>query len=374
MSARGEGFRVAMVGACPYPVPQGSQVLLRDTARGLRDRGHDVHLVVYGYGGAEEPSDRPIHRCRTVPGARRTAAGPSPFKPFLDAALVATLRRVVREERIQVVHAHNYEGLIVALAAGHRPIIYHAHNAMADELPHFLPGNRFPARLGTWLDGTFPKCADHVIAPHDALAGYLAERGCDPARISTIPPPVDPELLQPCHAASGTPPVLYAGNLDRYQNLGLLALAMERVRGVLPDARFVVATAQPGRVPGAEMVSVPDAAALRDVMAQEAVFACPRVSWSGYPMKLLNAMAAGMAVVACAGAAYPLSHEHDGIVVPDNDADAFGAALAGLLENPERRRSLGEKARETALSRHDPDAIAARIEALYEGLTRDITE
>ena len=116
--------RVAMVAACPYPVPQGSQVLLRDTALALHDRGHDVHLVVYGYGIGENHTGLPIHRCRHVPGARKTAAGPSLAKPVLDVALAATLRRVVRTHHLDVVHAHNYEGLLVALAAHTRPIVY----------------------------------------------------------------------------------------------------------------------------------------------------------------------------------------------------------------------------------------------------------
>jgi hypothetical protein len=56
---------------------------------------------------------------------------------------------------------------------------------------------------------------------------------------------------------------------------------------------------------------------VQPALAPDAVVACPRVSWSGYPIKLLNAMAAGKAIVACASAAYPLTHERDGLVVPD---------------------------------------------------------
>ena len=110
-------LRIAMVAACPYPVPQGSQVLFRTTAEAVRRRGHDVHLVVYGYGAGEDDGTLPVHRCRSIPGMRRTLAGPSWGKPLADAALVATLRRVIREQSIDIVHAHNYEGLIVALAA-----------------------------------------------------------------------------------------------------------------------------------------------------------------------------------------------------------------------------------------------------------------
>ena len=362
-------YRVAMVGACPYFVPQGSQVYLRDTALGLRERGHEVHLVVYGYGLGDDGTSLPVHRGATVPGARKTAAGPSLAKPFLDLALAATLRQVVRDARIDIVHAHNYEGLLVALAARKRPIVYHAHNAMADELPYYFRGRRAAQRLGAWLDRAFPRRADHVIVPHAALAEYLVACGCTLSRVSVVPPPMNVELFEACRVEEALPPVLYAGNLDAYQNLELLERAMERVRAALPEARLVIATGHEGPFPAAEVIPAAGFDALRRVLATDAVFACPRVSWSGYPIKLLNAMAAGMACVACQGAAHPLTHEENGLVVPDNDEAAFAEALISLLTRPERRRQLGQNARQTTASRHDPGQIAARIEQVYSGLS-----
>lgn len=359
-------YRIVMVGACPYPVPQGSQVLLRSTALALRDRGHDVHLVVYGYGVGADDTGLKVHRCARVPGARRVAAGPSLGKPVLDAALVAALRRVVREVSPDVVHAHNYEGLLVALAAGRHPIVYHAHNAMADELPHFLPHSRW---MGLWLDRTFPRRADHIIAPHQRLADYLGQCGCASSKISVIPPCVDIASFDASTEVAETPPVLYTGNLDRYQNLDLLLRAMDRVRTRLPDTRLIIATAENRTVPSAEMVLTPDFPALKQVLMQDAVVACPRISWSGYPIKLLNAMAAGKAIVACQGAAYPLTHNHDGLVTPDNDEQAFADALVRLLTDRALRVLLGRNARDTIAARHAPQHIAASIERMYSNLS-----
>lgn len=360
-------YRIAMVAACPYPAPQGSQVLLRQTAEGLRQRGHDVHLVVYGYGAGEWREEAWVHRCARIPGARRTAPGPSLMKPVLDWALVRELKRVIREHDIEIVHAHNYEGLIAALAAGKRPIVYHAHNAMADELPHFLPMTGFAGKL---LDRRYPRRADAVIAPHQRLAEYLAGQGCDAARIAVIPPPADLATFGCLPAITGAelvmPPVLYTGNLDRYQNLDLLARAMARLHETAPNARLLVATASRGKgIPGAETVPVHGAETLREVLAQDVVVACPRVSWSGYPIKLLNTMAAGRAVVACQSAAHPISHRHDGVIVPDNDVDAFAEALHWLIRDGSVRARIGKNARATAAFNHDPIRISVAIEEVY---------
>jgi len=364
-------YRIAMVCACPFPVPQGSQVLLKTTAQILQRRGHEVCLVVYGYGLGEDDSGVTLRRCLRVPFARRTAAGPSLGKPLLDLALLSTLRRVVGEERIDIVHAHNYEGLLVALGAAHRPIVYHAHNAMADELPHYLGRRPKAADAGRWLDRQVPRRADAVIAPHAALGDYLVASGCLAAKVHVIPPSVDVTAFAPPEVGEALPPVLYTGNLDGYQNLGLLRAAMDRVRAALPEARLVAATADRRDLPGAEKVFTADYAAVRDVLGRDSVVAMPRVSWSGYPMKLLNAMAAGRAIVACRSAAHPLRDGKTGLVVPDDDVEAFAAALLRLLQDPALRLRLGTAAREAAATNHDPDRIAERIEAVYGRLGQD---
>jgi glycosyltransferase involved in cell wall biosynthesis len=361
-------YRIAMVGACPYPVPQGSQVFLRESALAIQSRGHEVHLVVYGHGTGWQQDDLKVHRCSRVPGDTRTSAGPSWVKPLLDLSLLFTLQRVVRQEKIDLVFAHNYEALLVALAAGKRPLVYQAHNAMADELPHYFRWKRLPEMAGRWLDRTFPRRADRVIAPHRRLAGHLIVRGCDHARVRIVLPPLDARLFEPCSPAKEMPPVLYTGNLDAYQNLGLLFAAMDRVRARIPEARLLVATAEQAELPGAELVPTPGFDSLQRVLAQDSVFAVPRVSWSGYPIKILNAMAAGKAIVACESAAYPIIHEVNGLVTPDNDTEAFADALLRLMQDQRLRTDLGRNARETVLRDHPPEVIAAQLENIAREL------
>ncbi len=359
-------LRLAMVGACPYPVPQGSQVFLRETALALRARGHEVRLVVYGHGLYPDDTGLPIHRTRRWPGDTTTRSGPNWAKPVLDLNLWWTLRAVCRRHRIDVVHAHNYEGLLVALGSG-RPVVYHPHNAMSDELPYYFEGPRRRAMaewFGRWLDRRVPRRAQRVVAPHRRLAGHLIIRGCAHNRVRVVPPPLEVERFTPAAAGGGRPHVLYAGNLDAYQNLDLLFAAMARVRIEAPDTRLRIATADPIDVVGADVVSVRDFPAVRAELAQDAVFAVPRVSWSGYPIKLLNAMAAGLPVVACESAAYPLTHRESGLVVPDNDAQAFADALRELLNDPRLRAELGRNARAKVARENNPERIAEAIERI----------
>src|SRR5437867_7628635 len=92
-------MRIALVLAGPFPDMRGSQVLVRHLADGIRGRGHAVHLVTYG----RVRTDRP---------------GPRPGRLVRDLVLIGRLWRTVRRERIDVIHAHNYEAAIAALAVG----------------------------------------------------------------------------------------------------------------------------------------------------------------------------------------------------------------------------------------------------------------
>lgn len=369
-----DSLNIAVVGACPYPVPQGSQVYLRNTALALRAAGHNVHLVTYGYGLGDDPSGLPLHRASNVPFARRTAAGPSIAKPVQDAFLVQKLREMVRTHHIDIVNAHNYEGLAVALAARVRPIVYHPHNALMDELPHYFPARGLAESAGRALDKALPRRADLVVAPHEELAGYLVAVRCDPNRVKVVPAPIELDTIRQRPQTNSRPALVYMGNLDRYQNLGLLRSVIAHVRQEIPDAELVVAT---GASRASDLLHVSEFARVvrtessKDLLHElpdGAVFVCPRVSWSGYPIKLLNAMAAALPIVCCASAAHPLTHEENGLVIPDNNVQAFAAAAVQLLRDPALRARLGQAARRTVEQEHTMDAVGTRLDVLFRDL------
>lgn len=372
-------LRAAFLGACPYPVPQGSQVFLRDHARAFREAGHEAHLITYGYGVGEVPDgDGVVHHRGPVPWGRgKTDAGPSLAKPFLDTVLVGTVRRVVRREKVQVIFAHNYEALVVGMAARVCPVIYHAHNTLEDELPHYSRGALLGSRVGSglirgvgrWCDRNVPRRAQASVVPHARLREHLvAECGCELARVHVVPPPVWVEEFRCAQVGTSLPSIDYAGNLDAYQNLSLLGEALRLVRVEFPGAEWRIGTAQCRDVPGAACVPVRDFSALREFLAADSIFVVPRVSWSGFPVKLLNAMAAGKAIVACASSGHALRDGVDGIIVPDDKPAAFASAVLELMRDPGLRARLGAAARARATEFHTPVSTG---EALA-GIAREV--
>jgi 1,2-diacylglycerol 3-alpha-glucosyltransferase len=113
-----------------------------------------------------------------------------------------------------------------------------------------------------------------------------------------------------------------------------------------------------------------DFGTVRDLMAAANVAVCPRTSCLGFPIKLLNYMAAGKAIVASQGSAYGLRHLESGWIVEDGDAAGMATAILSLLDDPALARSLGESARRTARLDYTWDRAAAAIEDAYRHVQR----
>lgn len=360
-------MRVALVVAGPYPALRGSQVLVGHLALGLRERGYEVSLVSYGA------------RRGLRPGLR-------PSRAVLDAVLVARLWRHVRRRNVDVIHAHNYEAAIAGLIVGRltgRPVVYHGHSAMEEELPTYVAGRLGRAllgRVGHLLDTQVPRRADFCIAVTPELGEHLRRGGVAQRALACIEPTSVPAEVRetPASPAAGRQGlVCYAGNLDGYQNLAFLLETFRAIRAAEPTARLLLLTHHDARAearrlregnllgPGVEIRQARSYDEVRTHLAGADVAVLPRAERSGFPMKLLNYMAAGKAIVACAGSAKGLADGVSGRVVPDGDAAAFAAAVVELLRDPEHRARLGSAARRVVEGPEAWEHVLDRIESIY---------
>ena len=357
-------MRVALVIAGPYPAFRGSQVLVSHLALGLRRRGHEVHVVSYGARRGERP-------------------GPRPGRLARDGVLLARLWAAVRRERIEVLHAHNYEAAIASLVVGRlagRPVVYHGHSAHADELPLYVSrpaARRWMRRLGRLLDRQVPRRADFCLAVSDALAASLRHAGVAGDTVAALEPVLAPGELAPIVAGGGEDGlVCYAGNLDAYQRLDFLLESFAAVRAAVPTARLRLVShpdargqaarlAARGLGPGVEVVLARSYAETRAEIGRAAVAVSPRAERSGFPMKLLTYAALGKAIVACAGSAKGLVDGVSGRVVADGDPAGFAAAITSLLHDRPARERLGRAARRVVENGAGWDAGLDRVESIY---------
>jgi glycosyltransferase involved in cell wall biosynthesis len=182
-----------------------------------------------------------------------------------------------------------------------------------------------------------------------------------------------PPRSDPAREVAGT--VLFVGNFAHPPNRdAAIWLAGEIMPAVIdrhPGARLrIVGTAPPPEVralagPGVEVVA--DAPSVLPHLDAAAVVLAPVRTGGGMRMKVLQAMAAGKAVVTTSRGTegYTGFDEEPPLLVADSEAE-IAAATAALLGDEGRRRQLGERARAFAERHHSPTAWAERLTAVYE--------
>ena len=396
-------YSVAMVAACPFPTNRGSAASIREMSDTLSQMGHAVHIVTYP-AGQEDIVVRHAKVHRTAPFRPETNAkiGPSPEKFLRDLALLRLLCRVIRRERIDIIHAHNYEGALIGVIAKWitgRPLLYNAVNLMADE----LAGYRFIrpawaahgiARALDWFTPIFP---NHITAVSPELKQWFVEHGVPEQKVDVIPAGIQPEMfdnpapekLRARHVIPDRPIVMYTGVLNAFQRIDYLLRAFAVVLREQPDALLLMVSPlvseshERAHRKLADQLGISHAVVwiaphslddLPSYLALATVTAISRPECPGHPVKLLNYMIAGKPIVCFAGSAKGVRHLHDAFIVPNHDCDALGKGIMTLLEDRALAAKLGTNARATVLANFDWRQICTKIECIYDRLLAAPTE
>ena len=172
--------------------------------------------------------------------------------------------------------------------------------------------------------------------------------------------------------------ILFAGNFTHPPNVDAARWLAERL---LPALRargtgaklLLVGAAMPAEVRALAAGDIelrPDAPRIEDELARSAVVVAPVRTGGGMRMKVLQALAAGKAVVTTTRGAEGIELATPAPLLVADDVDETAAAVAGLLADPGARAELGTRARAYAARRHSPEAYAERLEQSYDEAAR----
>ncbi|MCP5040369.1 MAG: glycosyltransferase family 4 protein [bacterium] len=374
--------RAAILGAFPFPYPQGSQIFAADHSRALARADFDVRLFTYGRGIGTPPDDLALAPSPRWLSPTAMRSGPTLGKLPADAALLATYVRAARQEGFDIAFAHNAEAALIAIAARsitRIPVIYVAHTILRHELSAYA-NVRFAAALqaiGDRLDRVIARHADGIIALSEDAREDLAPHARGPTEViapglDATAPPVAAAIESTC-AAFGLERdgfALYCGNLDGYQDLDLLAGAADVLRGH-NDLPLVIATHDASHIPpslaGLRCIEVRDFAQTRAlIFASQSLVLCRRRR-GGFPIKLLNYMEAGRPIVAFERVASGFEHLSSGwLLAHDAGARELAGAIDTLSRDAALREELGRGARALLETEHGWAQLAQRTRTFAE--------
>lgn len=384
-------LRIAIVAACPFPLPRGTPVRILRMAEALAERGHEVHVATYHLGSGKAAGVR-IHRTRELRSYRKLGPGPSYRKLLImDPLLVRCLRKLLREASFDVIHAHHYEGLLVGAAARGRrgiPLVYDAHTLLTSELPFYRLGlpRWFKRSLGVWMDCRIPRLADHTVSVTDTIRDKLLRNDAlDARRITVVSNGVELDHFDPAKHPSppgATPRLIFTGNLAEYQGIDVMLRAFAIVLQRVPEARLRIASDSPfdfyealvgelGIRDSIDILPSPRFEELPAVLAAGGIAVNPRSDGDGIPVKLLNYMAAGRPVVSFDSSAPGVVHGETGWLVRSGDEAALAEGMVRLLQDPQLAERLGAAARGYVIENCRWSIVAERCEAIYRSLLEE---
>src|SRR5262245_18561966 len=383
-------LKVCMLAACPFPANHGTPGSIREMAEAITELGHEVHIVTYHF-GEDIPLRGPrLHRIAPWLSESKIVVGPTVRRPLYDLQLVFKTLEVIREHQPDVIHAHAYEA---ALAAGicraitGVPVLYSGHNTMADELPsyRFIRPKWLARGLARLLDVFVPRLGDRCLPHSTNIAHFFHGMGLGARTEPVINFGIDVDWVAQGDGAAvrqryglGTAPVvLYTGVLDEFQRLDLLLEAMKQVLWSEPNTKLLIVVTIPhaGHIARIKRQAEELGSAahviftepqpldkVRDYLAAAAVAVVSRPQAPGFPIKLLNYMAAARPCVLFASSASDgLLHGRNVLLAAPDTGLALGEAIHELLRDAQLRQRLGHEGFSYVRAHHDRLIVAQQV-------------
>jgi len=374
----------------PWPAVDGGRLVAAVTLEALGASGHEPTVVA-----PVRPRDRDLAAAAARrEGWKRLVLVPTAPPPLAWAALRSSLgrlpvtirrhalpevRRVVvglmEEGRFDVAHAEQLQALGPLVEAERRglPIVLRAQNV---ESELWQGASRAPLlgwllrrevkRLAAW-EGESVRRAAATVALTARDAARLAELSGVPDRVHHVPAPFPSRLPSATSPLPGSPAVVLLGSEGWRPNRDGARWFVERVwprvRRDLPQAVLHV-LGLPVQA-GAGVCSRPAPADSREAFADGAVLVVPLLVASGVRMKILEAWARGVPVIATPEAALGLEATGGRELLLARQPEEFALALRRLREERGLAAALVAAGRDRLTTRHEPGAVAARLVEVY---------
>lgn len=352
----------------------GTEKMLAELCRGLKDRGFEFRVAALKGGGAAEETLRRMG----VPVDLLESPGGLIGGTLDLPRIFGKLRRLCAEFGPRVVHTWltraNVIGRLAARSAG-VPAVISSLRVMEEEKSFHLWAERLTARG-----------CDVVTVNSRALEVFARERiGLPAEKIVLIPNGIDASVRPDAEAArkmralwapQGQFLIGALGRLHRQKGMDILLKAAARTLKERPDCRFIVAGDGPEKedlIAQARSLGIESQVLFAgwvsnslDYLGALDLFAFPS-RWEGMPNAVLEAMLAEKPVVCtpAGGTADLIEDQHEGLVVRIDDPEALAAAMERLIAAPDLRRRLAHAAREKVLNQFSLEGMILSHEKLY---------
>jgi glycosyltransferase involved in cell wall biosynthesis len=320
----------------------------------------------------------PLFRQAGIPTHALTGPG-----GYLGA--LARLVKLLRRGRFDIVHLYGLRmsllGRLAARFARPRPRVVNGirglHVTEGEEL--FRPR----MRLALALEQLAAPLVDLYVANSNGAVAFLASHGIPSSKLAVVPNGIDAtQWADDLDRTAAEPPlvVCVANFRARKRQVDLVeATALLRRRGVELCCQLIgegetlssvaALAASRGLDGTVKFLGRRQPAEVRATFRDAAIFVLPSL-WEGMPASVMEAMAAGLPVVATdvAGTQDLVVDGVTGYLVPERNPAVLADRIEALIKDPARRRQMGEAGQRRIATEFSMDRMVGRYATLYAGL------
>ena len=390
--------KILMVAPTPFFADRGCHTRILNIMDGLQKIGHEILLCTYGLG--RNIDGFKIVRTLNYPWYKKLSAGPSITKIFLLPLLFFTTLKHIKKFKPDIVHAFLHEGTVIAKLCSffYRGTVYifDCQGSLSGEvLQHgFVKENGVLHRIFVFLEKRvcrwFP-----VITQSENLRNQLIVIGRVKECINVMDSvntdvffkrAMDLQLAERLKIDTDRPTILYMGLLEKYQGADLMFEAFAIIKGVIPNAQFIVIgfpniekygqmCKKLGIHENVLFLGKIEYFSLPSYLSLSSIAVAPKIAATEGDGKIYNYMAMGMAIatfdrdiskeILGDDEAYPTA-----LFAKMADANDLAQKLIYLLQNPDYANFIGENARKRAVQALSHLTGAEKIEGFYDQLVK----
>jgi len=378
----------------PFYAPRGTPIAVRAVLESLSELGHSVDVLSFHEGVDVTDIPRVVHhRIEAPPAVSHVPIGVSWQKAVSDVFLFFRANQMIRRAKrrgspYDMVHAVEESAFMAGVFRRWYglPFVFDMDSLMSAQIVEKSVWLKPAAKVFEVLERRSIRASAGVLAVCPALVDEAMKY--HPAGNVALLPDIpntgmqEGELPEAMIQAPGPPEgvrLMYVGNLEAYQGVGLMLDAFKHTAAVCASATLVVVggrrdhieqyTTQArdlvvsGRV---RFVGAVPIERLGRVMQHADVLVSPRTKGTNTPMKIYSYLQSGKAVLATRLVTHTQVMNDQVAMLVEPQAKAMGDAMTALVQDASKRETLGAAGKAYVQAEFSRDAYHARLGRFYE--------